>query len=378
MGHGQKHKGKKPAYGSPFGPGAKLQIRAVGHAFEHNAIAWVESYRDTKLGLYSEDVARMGQDMIFSPYDEEAETEKYALEEELYTSMSEWSPTIEQIRDLQDIRDDHLREFARVEMFHEWATPRREMNIEIRKRNLKNAEALKRIPREAKKAKDMYAKIFQEMEADMSEGAREIVRRTVVQRSITDDEGVEASIDMTYEQARERWDFIWILEAALNGLVKRGANVDDIHEMHARKEDFRKRIKDFKQGTMEWNAYCIALKRHWENAELLGIEIEEAEKVSILLQNVNQDIFKHQLIAYHDPNQRKILGYFNSYESLIEALDAVLGQPRMRLLFEHKDARERKLLLSLKRSLVNRRMPSHHATSVGHGASTSTSLEIVP
>ena len=89
----------------------------------------------------------------------------------------------------------------------------------------------------------------------MSEGAREIVRRTVVQRSITDDEGVEASIDMTYEQARERWDFIWILEAALNGLVKRGANVDDIHEMHARKEDFRKRIKDFKQGTMEWNAY---------------------------------------------------------------------------------------------------------------------------
>ena len=115
-------------------------------------------------------------------------------------------------------------------MFHEWAVPRREMNIEIRKRNLKNAEALKRIPREAKKAKDMYAKIFQDMESDMSEAAREIVRRTVVQRPTSDDKGVKIAVDMTYEEARENWDFIWILEAGLHGLVKRGANLDDMHE----------------------------------------------------------------------------------------------------------------------------------------------------
>ena len=63
MGHGFKNKSKKTSYGSPFGPVAKLQIRAVGHAFEHNAMAWVENYRDTKLGSYSEEVARMGQDM---------------------------------------------------------------------------------------------------------------------------------------------------------------------------------------------------------------------------------------------------------------------------------------------------------------------------
>ena len=52
-------------------------------------------------------------------------------------------------------------------------------------------------------------------------------------------------MEMTYEQAGERWDSIGIREAALNGFVKRGANVDDIHEMHARKEDFQKKIKGF-------------------------------------------------------------------------------------------------------------------------------------
>ena len=114
--------------------------------------------------------------------------------------------TLDQIRDLQAIKDAQLREFARVEMFHEWAAPRRESNIEIRKSNLKNAEALKRIPREAKKAKDMYAKIFQEMEADMSEGAREIVRRTTVQRKFTNDEGTEVAFEMTYLTSKLRRD----------------------------------------------------------------------------------------------------------------------------------------------------------------------------
>ena len=198
----------------------------------------------------------------------------------------------------------------------------------------------------------------------------------MVQRSLADDNGVEATIDMTYEQARERWDFIWILEAALNGLVKRGANVDDIHEMHARKEEFRKRIKDFKQGTMGWNAYCIALKRHWENAELLGIAIEEAEEVSILLQNVNQDIFKHQLIAYHDPNQRKILGYFDSYESLIEALDAVVrATPDAVIIRAQGRERKESSFVSEEKS---GEMLNHHAISVGRGANFSTLQETAP
>ena len=68
-----------------------------------DAIAWVENYRNTKLGSYSEDVARMGLEMKFFPYDEDAETTKYPLEDELYTSMSELTPTLEQIEQLDAI-----------------------------------------------------------------------------------------------------------------------------------------------------------------------------------------------------------------------------------------------------------------------------------
>ena len=325
MSHSHKGKNKKPFYATPFAPGAKLQIRPIGHAFEHNAIAWVENYRtQTKLGSYSAEIARMGMAMQFTLYDEETETLKYPLEEELYTNMSEWTPTLVQIDQLRQIEDPLVREHQRVTWYQEWATPRREQNIEIRKRNLQNSEKLKRIPREAQKARDLYAKVFQEMEADMTESAREIVRQTVVTRTTHSEDRVELRVNITYEDAKKSWDFIWLLEAAIHGLVKRGANIEDEHEMHARKEEFRRKIKEFKQGAMEWSAYCLALKRQWEHADHLGIEIDEPEKVAILMANINPEIFRHQIVAFHDPNQRRILGYFKSYESLIEALSAVV------------------------------------------------------
>ena len=47
----------------------------------------------------------MGMAMKFTPYDEAAETLKYPLEEELYKSMSEWTPTLEQTEQLRAIQD---------------------------------------------------------------------------------------------------------------------------------------------------------------------------------------------------------------------------------------------------------------------------------
>ena len=324
MSHHDKKRSKKLSYPSPFAPGAKLQIRPIGHVFEHNAIAWVENYRNTKLGTYSEDVARMGIAMKFTPYNEEDELKKYPLERELYTKMSEWTPTLAQIEELRTIDDPLLREHQRVTLYHAWAEPRHAENIKIKERNIHNSEMLKRVPAEAQKAKDLYAKVFQEMEADMTEAAREIVRQTVITRTTHSEGAVELRTKVTYEDAKKSWDFIWLLEAAIHGLVKRGANIEDEHEMHARKEEFRKKVKDFKQGAIEWSAYILALKRHWEHAEHLGIEIEEPEKVAILMANINPEIFRHQIVAFHDPNQRKVLGYFKTYETLIEALGAVV------------------------------------------------------
>ena len=46
----------------------KLQVKAIGHAYEHNAIEWVENWRFTKLGTYSVGAA---------PFDPVAEAAKY-------------------------------------------------------------------------------------------------------------------------------------------------------------------------------------------------------------------------------------------------------------------------------------------------------------
>ena len=45
---------------------------------------------------------------------------------------------------------------------------------------------------------------------------------------------------LTYDDVKNSWDFIW-LEAAARGSLKRGANIEDEHEMHARKEEFRRK-----------------------------------------------------------------------------------------------------------------------------------------
>ena len=78
------------------------------------------------------------------------------------------------------------------------------------------------------------------MEADMTEAAREIVRQTIMTRMTHSEDRVELRVKFTYEDAKNSWDLIG-LEAAARGPVKRGANIEDEHEMHARKEEFRRK-----------------------------------------------------------------------------------------------------------------------------------------
>ena len=183
--YNQKFKKNDKAW-STFAPNSKLQVKAVGHVYEHNAIEWVENWRYTKLGTYSEEAAQMGIAMRFTPFNPVAEAAKYPLVEELEVSREDFILTEEQITELAAIpaRDAIRRENRKAELYRDWVAPRKARNIEIRSANLQNGESLKRIPRLSQKFKDMYAKIFQEMEADMNEAARDIIRRTVVTRHL--------------------------------------------------------------------------------------------------------------------------------------------------------------------------------------------------
>ena len=145
---------------STFAPNSKLQVKAVGHAYEHNAIEWVENWRYTKLGTYSEEAAQMGINMKFTPFDPIAEAAKYPLVEELETGREDFVLTDDQIAELSSMaaREALRRENRKAQLYQEWAAPRKAQNIRIRASNLQNSESLKRIPRLTQKFKDMYAK----------------------------------------------------------------------------------------------------------------------------------------------------------------------------------------------------------------------------
>ncbi len=381
---------------STFAPNSKLQVKAVGHAYEHNAIEWVENWRYTKLGTYSEEAAQMGINLKFTPFDRDAEAAKYPLVEELEVGRDDFILSAAQIAELAAIpaRDAIRRENRKAELYQAWAAPRKAQNIQIRAANLQNAESLKRIPRLTQRFRDMYAKIFQDMEADMNEAARDTIRRTVVTRNVPDGAarggaepapaaggvaagGVAAGaaaggaaaavagaavagrqVSISYENARDTRDFIWILEAAIHGLITKGADENDPHEMFIRKKELKKKIEDFKQGSLEWGAYVRAMKRLYEHGEHLGLNLDETERVAILMGNVNPEIFRHQIAMFRDPVQRLSMPHFGSYDDLVEALSAVVrmtddavliraqGQGRVESSFamheEVQDARESK------------------------------------
>ena len=171
-----------------FAPNSKLQVKAIGHSYEHNAIEWVENWRFTKLGTYSEEAAQMGINMHFAPFDPIAEAAKYPLMEELEIGREDFVLSDEQLVELSSIpaREALRRDNRKAQLYQAWAAPRKAQNIQTRASNLQNSESLKRIPRLAQKFKDMNAKIFQEMEADMNEAARDTIRRTIIVRNVLD------------------------------------------------------------------------------------------------------------------------------------------------------------------------------------------------
>ena len=134
----------------------------------------------------------------------------------------------------------------------------------------------------------------------------------------------ERQVSLSYEDARSSWDFIWILEAAIHGLIKKGADQNDPHEIFIRKKELKKKIEDFRQGSLEWGAYVRAMKRLYEHGEHLGLKLDETERVAILMGNVSPDIFRHQIAMFGDPVQRLSMPHFRCYDDLVEALSAVV------------------------------------------------------
>ena len=65
-----------------------------------------------------------------------------------------------------------------------------------------------------------------------------------------------------------------------------------------------------------------AMKRLYEHGEHLGLNLEETERVAILMGNINADIFRHQIAMFRDPVQRLSMPHFGSFDDLIEALSS--------------------------------------------------------
>ena len=81
--------------------------------------------------VYYEDVVRLGTEMKYTPCDKDVGMLTYPLGGVLYTSISEWTPTLQQKEQLNAIEDPLVRGEGASSTT---GTSRREENVEIRTR----------------------------------------------------------------------------------------------------------------------------------------------------------------------------------------------------------------------------------------------------
>jgi len=142
---------------SGFARNAILQTKQVGHVTHHNALQWVDNWVENKLGEYSKEIALMGKNMKFTPYDAAAERAKFVMDPEVPESLDCWRPTPEQRAVLIAIVDPAEREDSAKSLAIEWVIAQKARNAAIRTGNITKSEQLKKVE---SKTESYYRRCF--------------------------------------------------------------------------------------------------------------------------------------------------------------------------------------------------------------------------
>jgi len=271
-----------------------------------NYQAWLRSWREHKITEF---------DVFFQEGLRELKRKTYDLEEELMgleyeplvtISKEFWVPTDDQLELLEDEPNDVRRGYMERSMMAEWAEAQAKINATIKATNDTIKKQRDEIIAKGNEStrKNVITKLIGQVMADMTTESRRMVMKWVRSEKKDPADPESALKADTIDEAYEKYDWLFIFEAAMVTHMHADCTVDETTILE-RQEKAITKLKNMKHEQGSIQVWLQKFDDAIEECETMGATVTDEMKRIYLMKNVNEKIFEQTLVLWRGVLTRK-------------------------------------------------------------------------
>jgi hypothetical protein len=337
-----------------------LRIFQRNNEMKSNCTEWLRYMKD-EVNKFGDTFKSQTRHMRFRPYNTEKEVEKHKLVPEQLISERVWrvrTRETDQVA-INAIADETEQEDLYNELYTKWAEETTLSNAGIKSANTLREATLKKIPDVAREREDIDAHIFALILQHMEEDSRDTVESHIIQsygkpyypgktgnKSVTagdggiddisigqtgaEDQATNISstssstlsdvfiMDVDFETAEKRNDWIWLLIAAEESHVLKlvGEDEDELERCQEREDKALKAMRH-KPG-QHLTTFSRMFKEQVKLCNAFGLSYKESTLMRIYMDAMNKELFQKEWDEYQNKSLKYTFG--NSLRSMIDEM----------------------------------------------------------
>ena len=213
---------------------------------ETNALSWIRSWKQFKMGEYPPEVLQSLKDFVRYKYDISELTRGLNYEPEGPTSKDSWTPTADQRNELSKLLDDE-KVWRERELYKAWFEIQSEANAKIRDRNdIRKAQKDDIVKKGGSTYRQVVSKLMGAILADMSTESRQEIEqwtRDPSEEIILVGGETRDMIADNMDEAHEKSDFLFIFEAVQKTHLVRPMHKEDTVAVYRDTEEDQTRVR---------------------------------------------------------------------------------------------------------------------------------------
>jgi hypothetical protein len=271
-----------------------------------NYQAWLRGWREHKITEF---------DVFFQEGLRELKCKTYDLEDELQgleyrplvtISKEFWVPMAAQLSALENEPNDVRRGYMECRMMAGWAEGQAKINAIIKAMNNTIKKQRNEIIAKGNEStsKNMITKLMGQVIADMTSESRHMVMKWVRNEKEDENDPESALKADNIEEAYEKYDWLFVFEAAMVTHMHADWNVDETTILERQKKTINK-LKNMKHEQGSIQVWLQKFDDTIEECEMMGATVTDEMKRIYLMKNINEKIFEQTLILWHGILTRK-------------------------------------------------------------------------
>lgn len=280
-----------------------------------NYQAWLRGWREHKITEF---------DVFFQEGLRELKRREYSMEDELQgleyqplmtISKEFWVPSVDQLKMLEAETNDVRRGYMERSMMAQWAEKQAKVNATIKATNDTIKKQRDEIIAKGNEStrKNMITKLMGQVMADMTSESRRMVMKWL-RTEAKDPKDPESALKAdTIEEAYEKYDWLFIFEAAMVTHLHADCTVDETTILE-RQEKAINKLKNLKHEQGSIQVWLQKFDDAIEESETLGATVTDEMKRIYLMKNINEKIFEQTLVLWRGVLTRK--AFPDKYDTL--------------------------------------------------------------